>query len=482
MHPIPLNSCEQEALHLSGVVQAHGALLVVDAQGKVTHASTNIYAFLEQPAERWLGQPLPKHLQAYVDALPDAAGSRMPWSGILESVAGCIDLSITRGEGGKVTLEVTRHRACDQPDVAPFVAPFHDQSEYRRAQQQLVETIAQISGFQRVMYYHFHENADGEVIAEARREGAYGSFLGHRFPASDIPRIARNLYMKNPWRLIPDAQLDPVPIASTSAAPPDLTWSDLRSVSPVHRAYLGNMQVRASLSFPVMIGGSLSALVACHHSKPAQPPLAMLEALARSVHAHAMAASSFLAQQRMRMLDGMNHHFDQARHIVQRHGDLLSAWPELGPWLMQAFQADGATLCIGEMTAVAGSALEPQALQSLRNSSHRLGSEAVWSSDSLSREWPGFPLSATSGALCIHLSKDKKSCIFLCRGETLYDVVWGGNPEKPVEVHEGLLNISPRRSFEKWVEKRMGYSRPWSNECRLMALKLREFLSFGSAP
>jgi light-regulated signal transduction histidine kinase (bacteriophytochrome) len=70
----------------------------------------------------------------------------------------------------------------------------------------------------------------------------------------------------------------------------------------------------------------------------------------------------------------------------------------------------------------------------------------------------------------------------LCRGETLYDVVWGGNPEKPVEVHEGLLNISPRRSFEKWVEKRMGYSRPWSNECRLMALKLREFLNIGSAP
>jgi len=64
--------------------------------------------------------------------------------------------------------------------------------------------------------------------------------------------------------------------------------------------------------------------------------------------------------------------------------------------------------------------------------------------------------------------------LYLCRREWLHEVAWGGNPDKPVEYHDGTLGIAPRRSFEKWVEKRIGYCRPWENEVRLLLLRLRE--------
>ena len=49
------------------------------------------------------------------------------------------------------------------------------------------------------------------MIAEDRNE-ALPSYLDLRFPASDIPAQARELYRLNRLRLIPDASYEPVPL------------------------------------------------------------------------------------------------------------------------------------------------------------------------------------------------------------------------------------------------------------------------------
>ena len=36
--------------------------------------------------------------------------------------------------------------------------------------------------------------------------------------------------------------------------------------------------------------------------------------------------------------------------------------------------------------------------------------------------------------------------------------------------------LSPRRSFEKWIEVKAGYSRPWNNEEKMTATKFRNTL------
>ncbi len=181
----------------------------------------------------------------------------------------------------------------------------------KAAEAAITGRIADLTGLQRVMYYRFREDGDGEVIAEARHGDAYGSYLGLRYPASDIPRIARSLYQKNPWRMIPDVTAAPVPIHSDrDAGPLDLTYSDLRSVSPVHRAYLDNMGVCASLSFPVLLNGELVALIAVHHRERCTLTLDLLEHAAALVRNHALTLSRYQAQVSMQVLDGMAHRFD----------------------------------------------------------------------------------------------------------------------------------------------------------------------------
>src|SRR5262249_7611348 len=97
----------------------------------------------------------------------------------------------------------------------------------------------------------------------------------HRFPASDIPAQARELYRRNRVRLIPDAGYAPVPVGPAAAAPLDLSFAVLRSVSPVHVEYMRNMGTAASMSVSVIIADRLWGLISCHHRDPRAVPFAV---------------------------------------------------------------------------------------------------------------------------------------------------------------------------------------------------------------
>ena len=75
--------------------------------------------------------------------------------------------------------------------------------------QEAVSLLRSTLGFDRVMAYRFLPCGAGEVVAEAKAERAK-TFLGLRFPASDIPQQARRLYLDKPLRNIPDARYTPV--------------------------------------------------------------------------------------------------------------------------------------------------------------------------------------------------------------------------------------------------------------------------------
>src|SRR5690606_21608144 len=128
------------------------------------------------------------------------------------------------------------------------------------------EAVRAITGYDRVMIYRFLEDGTGQVVGEAR-DAKIAPLLNHRYPASDIPRQARALYLENPIRVIPDVGYKPVSLSS-SAEPVDLSGAILRSVSPVHIQYLKNMEVGASASLSIVHQGQLWGLIACHHTTP----------------------------------------------------------------------------------------------------------------------------------------------------------------------------------------------------------------------
>lgn len=123
------------------------------------------------------------------------------------------------------------------------------------------------------MVYRFAEDGSGEVVAETCKPGI-GSFKGLHYPASDIPVQARELYKRNLLRVIAD--VDAVPVAIEPAHDEkgqllDLSYSILRSVSPIHIEYLKNMGVRASMSISILVDGELWGLFACHHYSAKSP-------------------------------------------------------------------------------------------------------------------------------------------------------------------------------------------------------------------
>lgn len=477
-----IDACEAEALHLSAAIQPHGALIVADSDGLVRYFSQNLHAFL--PAEPLIAVDclLPDNLLLLLAQLGLAPGARCQFAAALEGCDGFLDVVLSRNVQGLVILELMPVVPGEElgavllPGAAELL-PW-DLVDIAQGQQILVEKIAELTGFHRVMYYSFREDGDGDVLAEARQPGVIGRYLGLRFPASDIPEVARKLYKLNPWRLIPDARAASVPLVGAGAEVPDLSYSDLRSVSPVHQLYLANMGVEASLSFPVVAADQLLGLIACHHAQPRRPSLSALSGAAQLARIYSLTVSGLTAQRRIQLVDGLSRRFDQVSAMVQESGGLLAAWPQLGGWLIREFAVDGAQLSIGEGCETWAEGFEPEVWAVFDSWFVGEKLDAVWLSDSLIRQVPDYPLSNVAGVLAIkaRLSGGRMLRLYLTRHEYIHDVAWGGNPDKPVEYHDGVLGIAPRRSFEKWVEKRMGQSRPWDNETRLLGLKLRELL------
>lgn len=149
----------------------------------------------------------------------------------------------------------------------------------------VVEEVRELTGYDRVMAYKFHEDEHGEVLAEIRRSDLE-PYLGLHYPATDIPQASRFLFMKNRVRMIGDCYAPPVKVVQDKdlRQPISLAGSTLRAPHGCHAQYMGNMNSIASLVMAVIVndqeedqngrgagqqrGRKLWGLVVCHHSSP----------------------------------------------------------------------------------------------------------------------------------------------------------------------------------------------------------------------
>jgi len=176
---------------------------------------------------------------------------------------------ILHRSGSDLILELERA----QPDmVLPSVRGALGKLQETSTEAEICWTAAKearrLTGFDRVKIYRFAPDWSGEVVAEARGDDVE-SYLGTHFPASDIPKQARELYTRKLLGYIPDVNYSPVPLLASVEGPPlDMSHCVLRSVSPIHLEYLRNMGVRATLTISLVIDGKLWGMIACHHGKP----------------------------------------------------------------------------------------------------------------------------------------------------------------------------------------------------------------------
>lgn len=127
----------------------------------------------------------------------------------------------------------------------------------------VVTVVKQLTGFHRCMVYQFDESFNGEVMAEVvdSKSPSVDRFKGLHFPASDIPKQARELYKINKVRVLFDIKQPTVRLVGRTrddiVIPLDLTHSYLRAMSPVHLKYLTHMGVRSSMSMSLQCGNEL---------------------------------------------------------------------------------------------------------------------------------------------------------------------------------------------------------------------------------
>lgn len=326
----------------------------------------------------------------------------------------------------------------------------------------LVRTVL---GYDRVMVYRFEEDGSGKVASEAKRHDLE-SFLGQYFPATDIPRQARILYMQNPIRVISDARglrVDLLPQAEERAAPLDLSFAHLRSVSPIHCEYLRNMGVSASMSISIIVDDRLWGLIACHHYAP--KTLTMSERIAAEMFGEFFSLH-LLALKQKRKLDISNEarrSLDRFLQAASHRSDLDDILTAALPEFQTLFACDGVGLLMnGRWTAI-GSTPPPGTEGDFARFITEVADGRIWSTKTLSEVYP--PAAAyfenVSGVMAVPLSHLPRDYIFFFRKERLQTLNWAGNPEKTYETGPLGDRLTPRKSFALWKETVQRQATPW---------------------
>lgn len=491
-----LASCDREPIHIPGAVQGHGVLLAVSEPDHVVRmTSANSASLLGVGPERLLGQRLADVLagdlvpeEVAADRMSDDPAQHYPLSTTLlvDGRPRDVDVLLHRS-GGLLVIEL-------EPGTAPpttggsYLLTRAAAGRINRASgpgdlyRIAVEEISRLTGFDRVMVYRFDEEWNGEVVAEQKADGL-NSFLDLRYPASDIPAQARELYRRNWVRLIADVGYRPVPLVPTlnplTDAPLDLSHAALRSVSPVHIEYLGNMGVSASMSISLLDRGELWGLIACHHySGPHRPSYEV------------RAAAEFLGQLlSLRLVEGA--HQQETRHAYQAREALasLKAAVQLDSRpaaesltqgnlnLLHLVRAQGAVLSLEGVEASIGNVPPAGVVHALVDHA-RAGGHDVLALEQVPADLPDLAAhrELACGALVMRLS-DGQYVVWL-RPELVHVVAWGGDPyNTEIAVREGDdVRISPRKSFERWQETVRGRSEQWTADDVRLATELRHSL------
>lgn len=486
---VDLTNCDREPIHIPGAIQPNGVLLAFrESDAQIVQASANAEAILNcRPP---VGATLSDFLgAAAAEIIRNSLGHATQRTTVRVTIgAGPFDATVHRSdEVGIVELENAL-----SPDVLD-PAGFRDliretldniarASTVRGLACEVAAQMRNITGFDRVWVYFFHEDWHGEIIGESMRDGIE-PWLGLHYPASDIPAQARELFLKNWLRMIPDVGFTPVPLVPVNnpetGKPLDLGNSVLRSVSPIHIEYLTNMGVKASLVISLIHRGRLWGLISGHHySGPKQVSVAM-----RTI-------CEFLAQALSLQL-GMTEQIEdtdaelEVKRIEARLREKLSdpegyvhALTQGSPNLLDLGRSTGAAICDGGHCVLVGDTPpEPDVIEIVKWL--RTNDKDSFRTTMLSKHYPPAAnwKQSASGMLAIALSPTRPHYILLFKPEGAQKIRWAGDPNKPVTIGDGNIpRLSPRGSFSLWEEERRGISAPWSRAVIDAAADLRRTL------
>ena len=485
---VDLTDCDREPIHQLGLIQPTGFLIAVTADWIVLHASANIGQWLGVEPEDLLGMPLSRviamdalhtirgrlqvaHINGSVErAFGVTLSATVPVCDVAVHLSGStivIEAEPSEGEGPQDSGSLLRSMLGRVQNTRGFDAFCREAARQMRA----------LTGFDRVMVYRFDADGAGEVIAESAVHGI-GSFLGQRYPASDIPQQARRLYERNCLRGIADVDAVPVPVVPAldpTGQPLDLSLCLLRSVSQIHVEYLRNMGVGASLSVSILRHGKLWGLFACHHRQ------------ARSLSFELRTTAELFGQMVSLLLEGREREQEDQREAQVRRAHVrimsmladsespLDSLVTFASELRALIHCDGFACCIDGQLQMEGETPTREETLGVMRFLHRTPPSKVYLTDRLGSVHPPARdfTERACGLLAIPVSRSPRDYLVFFRKELVRTVTWAGDPSKPAQYGPNGPRLTPRKSFEAWKETVRGRSQPWSELDQRSAESLR---------
>lgn len=325
--------------------------------------------------------------------------------------------------------------------------------------------VRELTGFHRVMIYQFDSSWNGMVIAELVDPRATKDlYKGLHFPASDIPKQARELYKINKVRLLYDRDLTTSRLVCRTVkdleTPVDMTHAYLRAMSPIHLKYLAHMDVRASMSISVNAFNELWGLISCHSygatgMRVSFPIRKMCRLIGDTVSRNIERLSYTSRLQARKLINTVPTEANPSGYIIASSDDLL-----------KLFDADYGALSIRDETKLLGRSIHTPEVLALLEYLKMRQLNSVLASHDVSKDFPDlrYPpgFKHVSGLLYVPLSAGGRDFIVFFRRGQMTEIKWAGNPYEK-KLRDGTTGyLEPRKSFQTWRETVLTRSREWS--------------------
>ncbi|MCL8538881.1 ATP-binding protein [Chryseobacterium gallinarum] len=332
----------------------------------------------------------------------------------------------------------------------------------------LLETLSKVVNYDRMMVYKFMMDGSGKVIAEKKNEDME-SFLGLHYPESDIPKQARELYLKKRKRIFSNIDADRIPILSKAKVEIDLTFAASRAMSPVHGQYLRNLGVSSSFSVSIIIDNHLWGLVTCQNIKPKHIDLEDRVQAGIFTALAANAFSSFKSKSELNYRVELNGKLSQLKTNFLKHNYLFDSLVENKTEIKNLPEANGLAIISDENIVTEGITPASPVINTIAQWALENTEGPVYVNRSFLKhhgEELDLPDNA-AGIIIYFIEREKKEMLIWFRKEFDEHINWAGNPEKKVEVFsqngEDRQMISPRTSFHIFTENIKGHSKRWNS-------------------
>ncbi len=493
---VDLSNCAREQIHIPGSIQPHGVLIAVSENDmRILQVSANSAQLLGLAPQALLGQKLSAllgetHPRFWEQQMLLKRMEGNPLFLTPMSINGQFFEGSIHRFGGALLLQLEPHRrsAEEQQTLDIYMSARSVTADLKHARSLgefsdiTARYVREHTGYDRVVIYRFLPDDSGEVIGESKRADM-PSWLGLRYPASDIPVQARRLYLNSWVRIIADVNALPVPLLPElnpeTNCPLDMSYCVLRSVSPIHLQYLKNIGSQASMSLSLIEGDRLWGLIACHHEQPKQISHEARIACEFLAHSVSLQIHSKEEEENLGYVERLRENVHRLAQFMADDAEFQDGLLKHRPDVLSLFRAGGTAVVMGNNLNLRGLTPDAASVRTLLTWLKQQPLDSgIFSTDRLLEL---FPESAAytdkaSGLLAIRVEETDLQWLLWFRPEMVQMVNWAGNPNKPVEVDasSGLAMLSPRRSFSLWQEEKRGISEPWLAEELRVAVELRQ--------